>query len=361
MKKSILVTGGAGYIGSTVTKLLNLKGYNTLVLDNLSTGYEELIYQSSFYQGDLKDKEVLTKVFSENKIDAVMHFAALSSVGDSVKDPKSYYKNNLLGSLNLFDAMIDAGVSKLVFSSTAAVYGNPERIPIEEEAFCSPINPYGSSKCMVEQILQDYFKSYDLSSVALRYFNACGAEEGFEVGEAHMPETHLIPLAVRAANNLGAGLKVFGTDYPTADGTCIRDYIHVTDLAEAHLKALELLFEKPACLRLNLSNDNGFSVLEIIKEVELVTGKKIKVSYEGRRAGDPPTLIGESKEARMILDWKPKYINIRDIVKTVCKWQETNLYKQLVSRSATFQSIEERNGAGKGARTLDLRDGNATL
>ena len=332
MRGTILVTGGAGYIGSTVTKLLSTLGYKTLVFDNLSTGHEELVYKSDFYQGDLRDESSLKKVFKENKIDAVMHFAALSSVGESVRNPSLYYYNNVIGSLNLLAAMREFGVGKFVFSSTAAVYGVPEQVPIQEDSHCFPVNPYGTTKLTVERALADYFKAYGMSSVSLRYFNACGTEDGYEVGELHSCETHLIPLAVRAALDKGAGLSVFGTDYETKDGTCVRDYIHVSDLAEAHVKALEYLFKQDACLSLNLSNNEGFSVLEILRAVEKVSSSALNLKYLGRREGDPPVLIGSSEKTRQTLDWAPRYTEIESIIETAYKWQKTEVYESFLKR-----------------------------
>lgn len=332
MNKTILVTGGAGYIGSTTTKILSQKKYQTIILDNLSTGHKELTQNHLFYKGDLSDKKFLHKIFNENKIDAVIHFAADSSVAESIKNPQKYYQNNVSNTLNLLSAMKEHHINKIVFSSTAALYGVPTQIPITEKTPTQPINPYGKSKLFIEMILEDFYKAYGLNSISLRYFNACGTEASFEVGEAHKPETHLIPLTVQAAINQQKTLHIYGTDYNTADGTCIRDYIHVADLAEAHIKSLEYLWDKRARLSLNLSNDRGFSILEIIKATEEVTGKKIEIKYERRRKGDPPKLIGSSQQARKILAWHPKHTKIKRIIESVWTWQQTSIYQKIMKK-----------------------------
>lgn len=321
---SILICGGAGYIGSHINKLLAQKGYDTIVYDNLIYGHKEAVKWGKFVEADLCDKEALDCVFSENKIDAVFHFAAFAYVGESVTEPAKYYFNNVCNTLNLLEAMRAHGCDKIIFSSTCATYGVPEKLPITEDMPQKPINPYGATKLMVERIFRDYNTAYGLKYVALRYFNAAGADPGCEIGENHNPETHLIPLVLEAAYGKRPDIKVFGNDYPTRDGTCIRDYIHVTDLADAHLLALEYLKKGGESGFFNLGNENGTSVLEVIDSVKRVTGRDFKMTLAPRRAGDPPTLVGSSKRAQEILDWKPKYAEIDTITKHAAEW-----YKKL--------------------------------
>ncbi|BAW31133.1 MAG TPA: UDP-glucose 4-epimerase GalE [Methanothermobacter sp.] len=317
----IFIVGGAGYIGSHVNKFLSRKGHETLILDNLNKGHEELVKWGEFIKGDLKDKKLLHRIFREYDINAVMHFAALTDVRESVKDPGAYYKNNVKNTLNLLDAMIKNNVKNFIFSSTCAVYGNPIKIPIPEDHPCNPISPYGRSKLMVEKILEDYNKAYDFNYISLRYFNAAGADPEAKIGEWHEPETHLIPIVLDVAIGKRETVQIFGTDYPTPDGTCIRDYIHVMDLADAHYRALKLLEENKSEI-FNLGNGDGFSVKEIIETCKKVTGKKIPTIESQRRPGDPPRLIGSSKKAREILGWKPKFTNIKSIIETAWKWHK---------------------------------------
>lgn len=321
---SILVCGGAGYIGSHINKLLAQKGYDTIVYDSLIYGHREAVKWGEFIKADLCDMAALDRVFSENKIDAVYHFAAFAYVGESVAAPAKYYFNNVCNTLNLLEAMRAHGCDKIIFSSTCATYGIPEKIPITEDMPQNPINPYGATKLMVERIFKDYNVAYGLKYVALRYFNAAGADPDGEIGENHNPETHIIPLVLDAAYGKRPDIKVFGSDYLTRDGTCIRDYIHVTDLADAHLLALEYLDKGGESGFFNIGNENGTSVLEVIESVKRVTGKDFKVTFAPRRLGDPPTLVGSSKRAQKILNWKPRFADIDIITKHAAEW-----YKKL--------------------------------
>lgn len=318
----ILVTGGAGYIGSHVNKELNKQGYETVVLDNLSYGHDDFVKWGILERVDLSNTREIRRIFQDYCLEAVMHFAAFTYVGESVQDPQKYYLNNLRNTLNLLESMLEFDVEKLVFSSTCATYGNPIEIPITEEHPQNPINPYGKGKHMVEQILTDYSSAYGLRCASLRYFNAAGADPEGELGERHDPETHLIPLVLDAASGKREDIKIFGTDYPTDDGTCIRDYIHVTDLADAHIKALKYLEDGGKSDVFNLGNGNGFSVKEVIEEARKVTGRKIKATETDRRPGDPPILVGSSKKAREILKWQPKYDELTRIIKTAWEWHE---------------------------------------
>jgi UDP-glucose 4-epimerase len=318
----ILVTGGAGYIGSHANKELNLAGYETVVLDNMSYGHQDFLKWGVFEEVDLGDTESIRNVFRKYEIEAVMHFAAFTYVGESVEDPQKYYLNNLRNTLNLFQVMNEFEVKKLVFSSTCATYGNPHKIPLTEDHPQNPINPYGQGKLMVEKVLKDYSSAYGLRYVSLRYFNAAGADPDGDVGERHDPETHLIPLILDAAAGKRDDIKIFGTDYPTPDGTCIRDYIHVTDLADAHIKALKYLEAGGQSEVFNLGNGNGFSVREVIEEAKKVTGNQIKATEIERRPGDPPILVGSSKKAREILKWQPKYDDLTKIISTAWEWHK---------------------------------------
>lgn len=318
---NVLVAGGAGYIGSHVCKMLTRKGYNVIIYDNLSHGYEFLAKYGKFILGDIGDKRQLDLVFKNYKIDVVMHFCAYIEVGESVQNPRKYYVNNLYHAINLFDTMLENGVNKLIFSSTAAVYGMPENVPIDEEEPKNPINPYGRTKWMIEQILKDYSDAHGFKYVAFRYFNAAGADPEGELGEAHEPETHLIPLVLDAALGIRKSIKIFGTDYPTPDGTCIRDYIHVNDLATAHIKGIEYLMNGNESNYFNLGNGTGFSVREIIDTVKKVTGKNFEVEEVERRHGDPAILIAKSDKAKRILNWSPEY-GIEDIIKHAWEWHK---------------------------------------
>ncbi|MBC7119153.1 MAG: UDP-glucose 4-epimerase GalE [Methanobacteriaceae archaeon] len=317
----IFIVGGAGYIGSHVNKFLSNKGYKTLIFDNLSKGHAEFVKWGEFIKGDLKDRRLLDRIFREYDISAVMHFAALTDVRESIQDPGSYYKNNVKNTLNLLEAMQKSNVKNFIFSSTCAVYGNPIKVPITEDHPCNPISPYGRSKLMIEKILEDYSNAYDFNYVSLRYFNAAGADPQTEIGEWHKPETHLIPIILDVAIGKRENVQIFGTDYPTPDGTCIRDYIHVMDLADAHYRALKFLEEDKSGI-FNLGNGDGFSVREIIETCREVTGKKIPAIESQRRPGDPPRLIGSSKKARKVLGWKPEFTSIKSIIETAWEWHQ---------------------------------------
>ena len=318
----ILIVGGAGYIGSHINKFLNQQGKETLVLDNLSYGHEEFVKWGEFIEGDLSDETLLSNIFEKYPIDAVMHFAAFTYVGESVENPQKYYKNNLINTLNLLNVMKDHQISKFIFSSTCAVYGQPEKLPLSEDHPLNPVNPYGNSKLMVEKILEDYSQAYDFNYVSLRYFNAAGADPDMEIGEWHQPETHLIPLVLDAASGRRNSVSIYGTNYPTPDGTCIRDYIHVLDLAQAHNKALDYLNEKNDSQVFNLGNGNGFSVKEVIKTCQEVTGQDINVIKDLPRPGDPPILVGSSQKAREVLGWSPQWTSLKDIISSAWDWHQ---------------------------------------
>lgn len=318
----ILIVGGAGYIGAHVNKELSLQGYETIVFDNLSFGHANFVKWGILEQGDLNNIDDIRRVFEKYPVDAVMHFAAFTYVGESVDDPQKYYLNNLGNTLNLLKVMLEEGVNYFVFSSTCATYGTPEEIPITEKHPQKPINPYGKGKFMVEQILEDYSRAYSLEYVSLRYFNAAGADPEAEIGELHVPETHLIPLILDAAADKRELIQIFGTDYPTVDGTCIRDYIHVQDLADAHIKALQYLQQGGSSEVFNLGNGQGFSVREVIESARKVTGKDIMVEEVDRRPGDPPVLVGSSDKAREILNWQPKYNDLSNIIETAWRWHQ---------------------------------------
>jgi UDP-glucose 4-epimerase len=321
----ILVTGGAGYIGTHAVKALEDRGFQVIILDNLVYGHRELVeanLKAKLIVGDLSDRDLLDRLFTTTKIDAVMHFAAFAYVGESVTDPAKYYQNNVVGTLTLLDAMRKHGVSNFVFSSTCATYGVPQHIPITEDHPQHPINPYGAGKFTVERVLQDYDPAYGLKSVIFRYFNAAGADPDGRFGEDHNPETHLIPLVLQTAAGKRASVSIFGTDYETPDGTCIRDYIHVTDLAQAHVLGLEYLLEHQVSQIFNLGNGSGFSVKEVIDTAKQVTGKEIAIEECPRRAGDPGILIGSSTKARQVLGWEPQYADLTTIVKHAWKWHQ---------------------------------------
>lgn len=320
--ENILVVGGAGYIGSYMCKYLSAKKYCPIVLDNLSCGRQQAVKWGPFFEGNLDDNNLLEHIFSEYHISAVMHFAAFASVSESVTDPGKYYRNNVAATVVLLEAMIRHKINNFIFSSTCATYGMPNEIPITEEAVQSPINPYGRSKLMVEEILNDFRGAYGLESVCLRYFNAAGADPDTEVGEDHKPETHLIPLVFQTALGQREKIEIFGNDYPTRDGTCIRDYIHIVDLAQAHLLALEKLFNDKIGGNYNLGNGEGYSVKEVIELAREITGRSIPEVISERRAGDPAILVGSSEKAKDILGWKPKYTDLLTILETAWKWHK---------------------------------------
>ena len=316
----ILIMGGAGYIGSHTVKHFLEQGYVCVVADNLSYGHLQAVpTNAEFEKADLMDKESLRGVFRKHKIDAVVHFAAFSLVSESVTNPQKYYHNNVIGTINLLDVMLEFEVKNIVFSSTCATYGEPQYVPIDEKHPQTPINPYGHTKLAIENIFKDYHKAYGLRYIALRYFNAAGADEQAQIGESHNPESHLIPLVFKAINGERENIKVFGTDYNTPDGTCLRDYIHVNDLARAHRLAVEKLNEY--CGFINLGTGIPTSVLDIIKTAERVSGKKCPIVFEQRRAGDPDVLYADNKKAEEILGWIPEYINLEDILRTAWNWE----------------------------------------
>ncbi len=323
---AILVCGGAGYIGSHINKQLNKEGYETIVFDNLVYGHREAVKWGTFVKGDLANIDEIRDVFEKNTIDAVFHFAAYAYVGESVTEPEKYYYNNVVNTLNLLKVMKEHGCNKIIFSSTCATYGEPERVPITEDMPQNPINPYGMTKLTVERIFRDYQKAYDLQFAVLRYFNAAGADPDGEIGESHNPETHIIPLVLDAASGKRPDIKVFGTDYPTPDGSCIRDYIHVTDLADAHVRSLYYLEEGGVGDFFNLGNTIGTSVLEVVESAKKVTGKDFTVTLTDRRPGDPAKLVGSSEKARKVLGWEPKFADIDTIVKHAWNWHENATY-----------------------------------
>jgi UDP-glucose 4-epimerase len=316
----VLVCGGAGYIGSHMVRHLLTQGHQATVFDNLSSGHREAVGSARLVVGDLLDRQALAALFGDVQFDAVMHFCARSLVGESVEQPYAYYENNVSGTLNLLQAMRAAKVGRLVFSSTAAVFGQPQAPLIDEAHPTSPINPYGASKLMVERILADAHRAYGLRSVALRYFNAAGADPSGEIGESHQPETHLIPNVLRATLGQGGSLKVFGDDYETPDGTCVRDYVHVNDLAAAHLQALSFMESRDGAHVFNLGNGQGFTVLQVIEAARRITGVNIPFERAPRRAGDPAVLVASSARARELLGWIPRYLEIDHIIETAWNW-----------------------------------------
>lgn len=317
-----LVTGGAGYIGSHTAKELTRRGREVVVLDNLCTGHRDFLKWGVFEEGDLADPAFIDRVFEEHGIDEVVHFASFIAVGESVQKPDIYYRNNVTNTLNLLDGMVRHGVERIVFSSSAAVYGEPQTERLAEDHPLNPLSPYAWSKRMMEQVLADYGTAFGLRSVSLRYFNAAGADPDAEVGERHQPETHLIPLILAAAAGRRPSIKVFGTDYPTPDGTCLRDYIHVTDLADAHVRALDHLADGAATDVFNLGNGNGFSVREIIDVARDVTGLDVPVEDAPRRAGDSPALVSASDKAMRVLGWEPRFGDVREVVASAWNWHQ---------------------------------------
>ncbi len=324
---NVLVMGGCGYIGSHFVKFLQQNSnHKIIVFDNLSRGHREAIDPSiPFEKVDLLNETELNSAINKYEIDAVVHFAAFAYVGESVENPGLYYTNNVTGSINLIKAVNNAGIKKFIFSSTCSLYGNPITIPISEEESTKPINPYAQTKLMIEKVLADFDLSHNLKYVALRYFNAAGADFHGEIGESHDPEPHLIPIVLQTALGKRDSIKIFGDDYETPDGTCIRDYIHIYDLAEAHLKALEYLNEENKSDFFNLGTGAGNSVQELIEEAKKVTGKEIKSEIAERRAGDPAVLVADNKKAKKVLGWNPKY-NLEDIIKSAWNWHQNQKY-----------------------------------
>ncbi len=317
----ILVVGGAGYIGSHMVKMLSLAGHDVVTLDNLSTGYRDAVKYGCFVEGDIADSALLDELMAANRFDAVMHFASYIEVGESVNKPGKYYENNFSNTINLLRAMVRHGIQYFIFSSTAAIFGEPEYTPIDESHPKHPINPYGRSKLMVEQALEDFEAAHGLQSVCLRYFNAAGADPDGELGERHNPETHLVPLILQAASGRRDAIYVFGKNYPTADGSCVRDYIHIVDLCSAHLQALTRLLGGSGSKRYNLGNGNGFSVLQVINVARDVSGKDIAVIEADRRPGDPATLVADAALARKELGWTPAFDDLAQIVSHAWNWE----------------------------------------
>jgi len=318
----VLVTGGAGYIGSHVVKALGVEGYEVLTIDNLSMGKRDAVLFGDFIKIDLKDKSAIEEILEQFKPDAVMHFAASIEVGESVRMPLKYYRDNTANTLNLLEAVERVGLDIFVFSSTAAVYGMPLKVPIKEESPLMPINPYGRSKLSIEMMLEDLSRASNFRYVALRYFNASGADPEGRIGEAHEPETHLIPLVLKTAKGKREKIEIFGTDYPTPDGTCIRDYVHVEDIADAHILALKYLLDGGSSISLNVGYGRGYSVKEIIDTAKEITKVDFKVSISERRAGDPPILIADPSRIKEVLNWRPRYDDLSFIIKTAWKWEK---------------------------------------
>jgi len=324
---AILVTGGAGYIGSHAARALRRSGYEVVIYDNLSTGFRRLAQGFELVEGDVGDDARLRPILA--RVDAVMHFAAHAYVGESVENPRKYFHNNVLGALSLLNSALDAGIRRFIFSSTCAVYGLPEQVPITELEKREPVNPYGATKLAFENALEAYDRAYGLRSVRLRYFNAAGADESGETGELHDPETHLIPLALAASTATGRELQIFGSDYPTPDGTCVRDYIHVNDLADAHVRALQYLERNGErenqgdSLALNLGTGQGYSVLEVIQAAETATGRPVRRKMGPRRPGDPPVLVADPSKSQTVLGWTAKR-NLTDIVSSAWTWMRTS-------------------------------------
>ncbi|MEM0986270.1 MAG: UDP-glucose 4-epimerase GalE [Pseudomonadota bacterium] len=330
--KTVLVTGGAGYVGSHCCKAFAQAGWKVVVFDNLARGWRDLVKWGDLIVGDLLDPSALDRAFAAVKPDAVAHFAAYAYVGESVTDPGLYYRNNTAGSMNLLDAMVKHDVGQLIFSSTCATYGIPETVPMTETLPQSPINPYGWSKLFVERLLDDFGHAHGLRSVKLRYFNAAGADPDGETGERHEPETHLIPLAIRGMMEDGFELTIFGDDFDTRDGTCVRDYIHVADLADAHARALKYLSEGGASNVFNLGTGTGTTVQEIVEAVERVSGRKVSKSVGPRREGDPPALLASSEKAKRVLGWEPTHSDVDTIISTAWRWHQAEHQRGYVGK-----------------------------
>jgi len=318
----ILITGGAGYIGSHVNKLLSEFGYDTIVIDNLVNGHKEAVKWGKLEIADLCDINKLRLLFEKYSFDTVFHFAAYAYVGESVNEPEKYYRNNVVNTINLLDVMREYQSKRIIFSSSCATYGIPESVPIKEDAIQNPINPYGRTKLMMEQLLSDYNEAYGINYCCLRYFNAAGADPDGEIGESHEPETHLIPLVLDAAADEKKSVSVYGSDYPTGDGSCIRDYIHVLDLAKAHVQAMEYLIKGNKSRCVNLGNGSGTSVFEIIDAVKRVTGRDVRINLSPRRQGDPPVLVGSAELAKELLKWEPQFTGIDTIIRHAWQWHQ---------------------------------------
>ncbi len=316
----IFVTGGAGYVGSHCCKAFSEAGWDVVVYDNLSRGWRDFVRWGPLIEGDILDRQQLGAAIQETQPDVVAHFAAFAYVGESVEQPNIYYRNNFVGGMNVADAVIEAGVRRMLFSSTCATYGIPPTLPIDETSPQSPVNPYGWSKLMTEKLLSDYARAYEFEYVALRYFNAAGADPDGQIGERHVPETHAIPLALSGATDDGFTFKIMGTDYDTPDGTAVRDYIHVADLAQAHKLAVDYLAAGKSSVALNLGTGRGVSVAELASAIERVTGRTINLERTGRRPGDPPVLVADARRAEQLLGWRPKHSDIETIVSTAYQW-----------------------------------------
>ncbi len=319
MAENILVVGGAGYIGSHMVKMLAQNGHKVTVIDNLSTGHRDSVIRADLIELDMGDTQAIHSFLNENTVDAVMHFASYIEVGESIQNPRKYFHNNVTNTLKLLDALVENDIQRFIFSSSAAIYGKPQYTPIDEQHPKEPMNPYGRGKWMVEQVLEDYYNAYGLKSCSLRYFNASGADPEGELGERHNPETHLIPLILQVASGRKDAINIFGNDYDTQDGTCIRDYVHVNDICAAHMLAIDQL---DGCKAYNLGTSNGFSVREVIAAVERVTGKSIKTIQSDRRPGDPAVLVADSSLATQELGWVPKYPELDVIVEHAWAWEQ---------------------------------------
>ncbi len=317
---TILLTGGAGYIGSHTAKRLSQAGFEPVTLDDLSSGHKWAVKWGPFVEGDMADQKLIREVVTRYKIKAVLHFAAYTDVAESMVNPRKYFRNNVTGALNMLDSLMDCSVGHVIFSSSCATYGIPERVPIPESHPQKPVNPYGESKLTIERILRWYNQAHGFKSACLRYFNAAGADPDGEIGEVHTPETHLIPLVVLAAMGTNDCVSVYGTDYPTPDGTASRDYTHVCDLADAHVLALKYLLEGGGPVELNLGTGRGHSVLEVIHAVERVSGCRVPVRHSERRPGDPPELVADPAKAREVLNWRPRFDDLEEIVRTAWSW-----------------------------------------
>lgn len=323
----LLIVGGAGYIGSHTNKMLAQLGYKTIVLDNLIYGHRHFVKWGIFMEGDIADRNLLDNLFQKYPIKAVMHFSAFAYVGESVQHPSKYYNNNVVNTINLLDTMVKHDVKHFIFSSTCATFGEPSYLPIDEKHPQNPMSPYGKSKLMVEQILADYEHAYDLKHIILRYFNASGADPDCEIGEDHTPETHLIPLVLDAAIGKRDSISVFGTDYDTEDGTCVRDYIHINDLAKAHILGLEWMLKHNQSNQFNLGNGEGFSVKQIIDVVKKVTNRDFTINYADKRDGDPATVIGSYEKVKEVLGWEPEFNTIESIIDTAWAWHQKQFQK----------------------------------
>ena len=318
---TFLIVGGAGYIGSHMTLMLHELGHQVIVVDNLTSGFEDAVIGAEFIQADIHEYHKLDQIFKHKNIDVVMHFAAHIDVGESVRDPFKYYRNNVVATQTLLECMLANKVNNFVFSSTAAIFGEPEYVPIDEAHLKLPINPYGHSKLMVEQMLESYEHAYGLKFCCLRYFNAAGADPETRLGERHDPETHLIPLVLQAASGRRDSISIFGDDYDTQDGTCVRDYIHIVDLCKAHLLATEYMIREKTSRQFNLGNGNGYSIKQVIDAAKQVTNKKIKIQQASKREGDPAKLVADASMAKQILKWSAEYSNLQEIVEHAWKWE----------------------------------------